>query len=318
MRTRQFGKTGIQVSEIGFGAWAIGGVKHTGYGPTRDSDSVAALKKAADLGVNFFDTADVYGHGHSEELVGQTFKGNARKDLIIASKVGYDFYGAEVKPNFDPAYILSACEKSLRRLQTETIDVYQLHNLPMDEIKKGAALEALRQLKKQGKIRVAAISIGWMKPEEALEAIRQGAESIQIVYNLLHSEMGKDVFRAAEEAGTAVIVREPLERGILTGRYTKTSTFHANDIRSKYKPEQFDARVRAAQELKEFLVHDGVKTLAEAALRYTLVSKAVSTVIPGGKTPQQVEQNCRVSDDYAMGQDDLARIAEWRKTFTLA
>ena len=159
MKTRILGGTNIEVSEVGFGAWAIGGNAHgNSYGPTDDTVSVRAIEEALDLGCTFFDTADVYGHGHSEHLLGATL-GKRRKDVVIATKVGNDFYGSRPRLDFSKDYIRTALENSLARLGTSYVDIYQLHNPPHGAIRDGSVFELLNRLKEEGKIRASGISI---------------------------------------------------------------------------------------------------------------------------------------------------------------
>src|SRR3989338_1409237 len=180
MKYRILGRTGLKVSEMGFGAWAIGG---TSYGPTRDEDSLEALETAWGHGVNFFDTADTYGHGHSEELIGRFLKGK-RDEAVIATKAGWDFYHGGSRQNFDPDYLRFACGESLRRLQTDRIDLYQLHNPKLEALERGTLFQVLDELKKEGKIRFYGVSVH--TPSEALAVIRSGkADTLQLIFNLI-------------------------------------------------------------------------------------------------------------------------------------
>ncbi|OHB70303.1 MAG: hypothetical protein A2W23_03940 [Planctomycetes bacterium RBG_16_43_13] len=309
MRYRTFGRTGLKISEIGFGAWAIGGVTKGGksYGSTDDKKSAEAIKKALDLGCNFFDTADIYGRGHSEELVGRALQG-IRKDVVIASKVGFDFYNnTPAKPNFTPEYIKKAIEKSLQRLGTDYIDIYQIHNPPLEVINKREAIDALFELKKKGHIRFVGVSI--IKPDEALASIELGVETIQLVYNILKQEHAKEVLPQARGRGVGIIAREPLERGILAGKYNANSKFPDTDIRSIYKPEEWTERVEKVERLR-FLVKGDIKTMAQAALKFVLANDVVSTAIPGAKTPEQVADNIAASDAEYLSKQDMDKIFE--------
>ena len=184
MKYRQLGRTGLKVSEVSFGCWAIGG---SGYGVTRDDESLEALETAFRHGVNFFDTADTYGHGHSEELLSQFIQGKPRGEFLIASKAGWDFYHGGSKKNFDPEYIRFACEKSLSRLSVDAIDVYQLHNPSLELIKNGESIRVLENLKKEGKIRFIGISVH--SEEEALEAMADGrVDTLQVAFNISDHE----------------------------------------------------------------------------------------------------------------------------------
>ncbi len=204
MKYRVLGKTGIKVSEVGFGAWAIGGNAHgNSYGPTDDKTSLDAVKKALDVGCNFFDTADVYGHGHSEELLGKALEGR-RDDVVIATKVGGDFYHGAPRMNFAPEYLLFALQRSLERLQTDHIDLYQLHTPPVQLVKNPSVFRVLEDIKKTGKILHYGISIH--DPAAGILAMKTGHPStIQVVYNILRQEAKNELFGAARENKVAII-----------------------------------------------------------------------------------------------------------------
>jgi len=294
VRNRSFRKTGLQVSEVGFGAWAIGG---TSYGPTDDRVSVQALKKAFDLGVNFFDTADTYGNGHSEELIGTTF-GKIRKEVVIATKGGWDFYHSKERiKDMSGSYLKEALHKSLKRLQTDYVDLYQLHNPDLKTIQEGKIYKILEQFKREGKARFVGISIH--EVEEAKEVILSGkVDAVQLVYNMIEQEMRPEILPLAREKGIAVIVREPLACGFLTGRYTKESVFGEKDHRKRWTREELEEDLAKVEKVK-FMADRYHISLAKAAFKFVLSHNEISTVIPGGKTPEQVEENVHsVSDGY--------------------
>ena len=216
MKHKPFGSTGSEVSEIGFGAWAIGGNRYgNSYGPTNDEESFAAVKRAFELGCNFYDTADVYGWGHSEELLGQALH-DVRGRSIIATKVGGDFYHGGARTNFSRDYILFAIKKSVERLGTDYVDLYQLHNPTLEMIREGKIFEPMRQLKEAGTIRFWGVSIH--APIEGVEAIRVGKpDSIQVVYNILRQEASEILLPYAKKSGVAIIAREPLANGFFLG-----------------------------------------------------------------------------------------------------
>ena len=307
MKYRKLGNSGIEVSAIGFGAWAIGGNM---WGSTDDRESTRALQKAFELGVTFFDTADVYGLGHSETLLAKAL-GDHRDKIVIASKVGNDFYNApsDTPPgqwpkNFARDHVLWAVEQSLRRLGTDYIDIYQLHNPPMEVIVRGEVFDAMEVLKKFGKIRHYGISIG--PSSEGISAINRAAiASVQVVYNLLQREPERELFKACEMADVGVVARVPLASGLLTGKFTGEETFPANDHRSRMTPEQWRAEVARVAPLR-FLERRG-QTLAQAALRFALAHPAVSTVIPGAKTAMQVIENVKAGEGELTA-EELERI----------
>jgi len=305
MKYRTLGKTGIKVSEIGFGAWAIGGNDHgNSYGPTDDKVSMAAIERAFQLGCNFYDTADVYGHGHSEELLGQVLKGH-RSEVILATKVGGDFYHDPPRMNFNPEYLEFAAAKSCERLQTDYVDLYQLHNPPVQLLKNGEIFQALEKLKDAGKIRHYGVSIH--DPQEGLLSMKYGQPAtIQVVFNLLRQEAKNQLFQAARAQNVGIIAREPLSNGFLTGKFTVDSTFPQGDIRSNFPRNYQAGLVRAAQQL--MLLESKTRTLAQASIRFALDHKDLSTVIPGAKTPQQTEENLRASELPPLTGEELLRI----------
>jgi len=305
MKYRTLGKTGLKVSEVGFGAWAIGGNNYgNSYGPTDDKVSLAAVEKAFELGCNFYDTADVYGHGHSEELLGQALKEH-RDDVILATKVGGDFYHDPPRMNFNPEYLEFASAKSCERLQTDHLDLYQLHNPPAQLLKSRKIFDGLDKLKDSGRIRHYGISIH--DPQEGLLAMRYGQPAaIQVVFNLLRQEAKNQLFQVARDQNVAIIAREPLANGFLAGKFTIDSTFPSGDIRRNFPSNYLSGLIRASQQLR--LLESKTRTLAQASIRFVLDHKDVSTVIPGAKTPQQTEEDIRSSELPSLTGEELLRI----------
>lgn len=291
------------MSEIGFGCWAIGGNAHgNSYGATDDKVSLEAIARAIDLGCNFFDTADVYGWGHSEELLGKAIKGK-RDHLIIATKVGGDFYQGHGFQTFTSDYIHFALEKTLQRLKTDYVDVYQLHNPPMKLIKRGETYEALKQLKRDGKIRAWGVSV--FDPQEGLAALEAGQpDSIQVVYNVFSPKPADELFPRASKKGCAIIAREPLANGFLVGKFGPDAEFETGDIRHSWPREYIRARVYAAKKLDSLLNSD-MAQLAVLALKYVLMNQYVSVVIPGMKTAQQALENLAASDCRNLNDTEL-------------
>ena len=289
MRTRELGKTGMEVSEIGFGAWAIGGNAHgNSYGPTDDAESIRAVRRAVDLGCTFFDTADAYGWGHSEELLGVALEGH-RTSVHIATKVGGDFYHGGVRMNFDPGYIAFALERSLQRLRTDYVDLYQLHNPPIDIMGDPAAYEVLDHLKAEGKVLHYGVSIH--EPVEGVIVAETGkASAIQLPFNIFRQEWIDEVLPEAAARGLGVVAREPLANGFLGGKISPDRVFPPGDIRNHWPRSMVAARVEAARRMASFLVRDG-QTMAQAAIRFVLSFPQVGVVIPGAKTVSQVEEN---------------------------
>jgi aryl-alcohol dehydrogenase-like predicted oxidoreductase len=295
MKYNELGGTGLQVSEIGFGAWAIGGNKFgNSYGPTDDAVSIKAVDKALDLGCNFFDTADIYGHGHSEDLLGKAIKGR-RDKVIIATKVGGDFYhGEQVEHNYQPGYVRFALEESLKRLQTEYVDLYQFHNPPFPAIQHGSIFGVMEELKSEGKIRHYGISI--FHPQEGIEAMnKSNIETIQVVYNVFTQDTIKMLKEAMGGKDIGIIAREPLANGYLSGRYDKETQFEEGDMR-RMMPEHYRDTLLFAISKLAFLKKGEDRSLVQSALRFVLDDPHVPVVIPGAKTPEQVAHNMAAAD----------------------
>ena len=291
MNYRYLGDTGIKVSEIGFGAWGIGGtpMDARAYGPTDDNESHVALRKAFETGITFYDTAALYGYGHSEEVIGATLK-DVRKHIIISSKVGYKNFKGE--QDFSAQYIRHSLEGSLRRLQTDYIDVYQLHDPPIELLQKDdSIIENLNLLIQEGKIRVAGIST--RSPEDSLIAIKQfDFKSIQVNFNLSDQralELG--LFEECKDCGAGIIIRTPLCFGFLTGKYSANDNYAAGDHRAKWSPEQIERWAEAYKLFVSNLPEKEEQTNAQIALRFCLSYSSVSTVIPGMLTHEHVEEN---------------------------
>ncbi len=288
MRERRLGKTGIKIAEIGFGCWPIGG---TSYGATRDEDSLEALNAAFDSGVNFFDTADVYGEGHSEALLKQFLQSKRRDQIIIATKIGWDFYHGGHKKNFTEKYLREACDKSLERLGVEQIDLLQLHNPSLETIQQRYASSVLEKLKKEGKVRAVGVSVH--TESEAFAALQDhNIQTIQVIFNLLDQRMSERIFPEADKRSVGVIVREPLASGILSRKYPPTYTFPKNDHRARWSPQKRAADWEKIDKMKQVL-RDRKKltSLTRASLELALSFDAVSVVIPGAKNKEQVLQN---------------------------
>ncbi len=312
MKMRKFGKADIEVGEIGMGCRAIGGNKHgNSYGPTDDETSLATVRKALEMGCTFFDTSDVFGHGHSEELLGAALKG-VRDRVFIATGVGSDFYGPRPRRNFTPLYIGFALNKSLERLRTDYIDLYQLQNPTVRMLQRGDILAHMNAHKEIGQIRHYGVSING--PDEGIAALENGLpDALQISYNILRSEGWERVFALAQEKGCAIIAREPLANGYLTGKYDGSEEFPEGDVRRGLKEGDRDARATAAARLKDVLGIPGERTLVQTAIRFALKPDAVTVVIPGAKTPAQVEENLHAADVLPLNARELHLIANLAK-----
>ncbi len=313
MQYRTLGRTGLRVSEVGFGAWAIGGPSRLGeveigWGEVDDALSLRALDAAFDAGVNFYDTSDAYGAGHSEVLIGKAFKAK-RDKVVIASKVGNRTIDGKWVKEFSKAWIPQALEASLKRLGMDCIDLYQLHSPTNIADYKDEAFEALETLKAQGKIRYYGVSVG---PAAHGPWVIQNtrADTIQVIYNMLDREPERELLPLAQQHNVGIIARVPLASGFLTGKFPPTVTFPPNDHRAKtYSPEKIAQMVSKVQQL-QFLTQGNKKTLAQAALQYCLSHPAVSAVIPGAKTPEQARANASASDGILLSADEVRRARE--------
>ncbi len=312
MQYRVFGKAGIRVSEIGLGTWAMGGPaevdgKPIGWGPADDEESLRVLHRARELGVNFFDTADVYGFGHSEELLGRAFARNW-ENIYVASKVGNRRYpGGQTTKDFSRGYILAACDASLKRLKKESIDLYQLHNPSLEVLRNGDWPESMEELQRTGKIRWYGASV--VSVEEAQAFLDRGmGDSLQVVYNLLRQEAAQ-VFEQARRENIAIIARVPLYFGLLTGKMTAGTRFPPDDHRSqRFSGEVLEQELAKLAKL-EFLKDAGY-SMAQIALKFAVSHPAVATTIPGARHVKQVEENCAASDANLLKRLWLERIEQ--------
>ena len=312
MQSRRLGKTGWDVSEIGFGAWAIGGA----WGETDDEESMAALHAAVDAGVTFFDTADVYGDGRSERLLARLLR-ERNERLVVATK-----FGRRVEQ--DPALftyenLRGWLERSRENLGVEAVDLVQLHCPPPDTFYLPEVHEACSRLVQEGLARSYGVSVE--KVEEALKAIEyDGVATIQLIFNMLRQRPAELFFDQARRRDVGVIVRVPLASGLLTGKFDRNSTFASDDHRAYNRQgEEFDrgetfsgveyeVGLEVVEELRPLVPPDA--TLAQLALRWILTFDAVSTVIPGAKTPEQARANAAAADLPAPSPETMERIAE--------
>lgn len=297
MNYRKFGNTDLTVSEIGFGTWAIGGAAFVGnlaigWGPSDDKVSIAAIHAAMDAGINFFDTADFYGLGHSEMLLGKTI-GN-RKDILIASKVGQKAGDdGKVAHDYTKDYMIKACDESLQRLQRDHIDFHHLHVARMHHLENGECIEAMQQLQKEGKIRYWGISLITFNPFPEADFFFKNnlGNGFQLVFNLINQKALPILSQAAEK-GYGVIARMPLQFGLLSGNI-KLGTVFSNDDHRSYRvvPSITEATLQILKEQVWPLCEKYQTTESGLALSYILSYPEISTVIPGIRTPQHVALN---------------------------
>ncbi len=317
MRTRVLGRTGIEVSEIGYGAWGIGGKMWLGGD---DDESSRALRRAFELGLNFIDTALVYGDGHSERLVGEL----APASVSIATKVPPKNFLWPARPGigiadvFPYEHIMRSTEQSLRNLRRDSIDLQQLHVWNSEWINDDDWRRAFEDLKKSGKARFVGVSINDHQPDSAIELIKTGLiDTVQVIYNIFDQSPEAKLFPLARELNIGVLARVPLDEGALTGTIDVTTTFPEGDFRGRYfRGDRKKEVVEHVTALQRDL--DGVNgSLAQIALRFCLSNLAVSTVIPGMRTVRNVESNVAASDAGPLPLDVQAILKKhaWEKNF---
>ncbi|MDX9975604.1 MAG: aldo/keto reductase [FCB group bacterium] len=302
MNYRKLGRTGIEVSEIGFGAWGIGGE----WGARDDAAALLALRRAFDLGITFYDTAHVYGEGRSETLIGEAFDG-MRDKIVIASKVPPKNYnwpvrdGDSILETFPADWIVECTEESLRRLRTDYLDVQQLHAWAPEYTQLDEWYDALIKLKDEGKIRAFGVSVNDWDPYGGIGLVDSGrTDTVQVIYNIFEQRPAESLLPAAIEGNVGIIVRVPFEEGLLTGHLGPDYEFDEGDWRAEWLTrDRLEEAAKRVDALKPFVGESGpasASNLAELALRFCLSHPAVSTVIPGMRRPAHVEENVRASE----------------------
>ncbi len=325
MRRRTFPNTDLTVSEIGFGVWTVG---TTWWGVRDEATGLRLLARAFDHGITFFDTADTYGNGYGEEILRKAL-GARREQIQIGTKVGYDFYHyagerkgqQEIPQDWRPEYIRFACEESLRRLGTDRIDLYQLHNPRMDAIRRDDTFALLDDLKREGKIRYYGAALGPAigGTEHGDEAMRaRPLTSLQIIYNLLEQDPGRRFFPVARQRGVGIVVRVPHSSGMLEGKYTAETTFAPTDHRSHRRREWLVDGLKKIEKLG-FLTEGKGRTLAQAALRFVLATPEVVSALPNIYNEEQLDEFAAASDVPDLTPAELAEIAAlYERNFDIA
>jgi aryl-alcohol dehydrogenase-like predicted oxidoreductase len=321
MKYRTLGKSGIKVSEIGFGAWTIA---LDWWGKTIDDDeAVRMLKRAYDLGINFYETADIYGKGKSEKLIAQVFK-DMRNEVIYSTKWGYDMYNAkqvghsELPQKHNREYLQFALSQSLDRLQTDYIDVYSLHNPKMDAIRSDKLFATLDDLVKKGTIKSHGVAlgpaIGWK--DEGMEAIeKRDITCLQTVYNILEQDPAREFMRAAERHNIGVTVRVPDASGLLTGKVSTDTKFEKNDHRSFRKQEFIIEAMQKIENMKPAASSKGWN-ITELAIKFILSQKQISLVLPTMISVEEIEMFASLSDGNYLNSIEIARMEEmYEKNF---
>ena len=313
MNYKELGRTGFRVSPISFGAWAVGG----SWGDVEDAESLAALHRAVDLGVNFFDTADVYGDGRSERLLAQ-LKQARTEEIIIPTKAGRRL-NPHTADGYNEENLTAFVERSLKNLATDCLDLVQLHCPPTDVYYRPKVFAALDKLIEQGKIRYYGVSVE--RVEEALKAIEYpGVQSVQIIFNLFRQRPADLFFAEAQKKQVGILARLPLSSGMLTGKLNSNSQFAADDHRTfnrhgeafdkgeTFSGIDYEIQLQAVEEIRA-LLPEGI-TMAQFALRWILMHDAVTCAIPGGKRPSQVEDNVAAAELPALSDETMQRIYE--------
>jgi aryl-alcohol dehydrogenase-like predicted oxidoreductase len=315
LKYRNLGNTDIAVSEVGFGVWTVS----TGWwGEVVDDRSVRLLRQAHERGINYFDTADTYGSGKGETLLADAF-GHMRESIVISTKIGYDFYnhtarrGQQERPqDWSEGFLRFALEQSLKRLGTDYVDLLQLHNTKMDAAENDELFALMESFKDEGKIRSygAALGpkIGWR--EEGVKMMRErDLAGLQMIYNLLEQDPGRDLIGAARETGTSLVVRVPHSSGMLEGRYDENTTFGPNDHRRHRPKEWLTTGLRKVESLS-FLTESGERTLGQAALKFVLASPEVASTLPNIYDEAQIEEFAATSETPDLAEGELSRVAE--------
>jgi aryl-alcohol dehydrogenase-like predicted oxidoreductase len=315
MKYRKLGKSGIKVSEIGFGAWVIG---LDWWGKKIDDDeAIRMLKRAYDVGINFYETADMYGKGKSEKLIAQTFKG-MRNEVIYSTKWGYDMYNVEqvghneIPQKHNPDHLEYALQQSLERLQTNYIDVYSLHNPKMDAIKNDNLFLSLDRLVYSGKIKSHGIAlgpaIGW-EDEGIIAMEKRNITCLQTVYNLLEQEPGRTLLDNAKKYDVGIMVRVPDASGVLTGKINEKTIFDKNDHRANRKKEWITESMKKIEKMTTFLNTKGWD-IYQLAIKFILSQKQVSVVLPTVTDIEEIGTIAEMSDGNYLTEDESAYMTE--------
>ena len=325
MKYRTIGDTGIEVSAVGFGLWTI---STRWWGIEDERHGLHLLRKAYDAGVTFFDTADTYGEGKGETMLADAL-GDVRDRIVIATKFGYDFYNhtnerdghKELPQDFSPKHVRFAVEQSLRRLGTDYIDIYQAHNPRMWAVRSDELFATLEELKDEGKIRCYSAALGpangW-EPEGIVLVRDRDIATLQIIYNMLEQDPGRNLIAAAEERGVGVLVRVPHSSGLLEGKYTAETTFPPNDHRSHRPREWLTDGLRKLEQLT-FLTEGTGRSIGQAAIQFVLSSPAVASVLPNIYDAEQLDEFVGAAESTPLTADELTGIANlYEANFGLA
>ena len=320
MRYRPLNRTGLRLSEIGFGVWTV---STNWWGVIDEAQGVRLLQRALDLGITFFDTGDTYGNGAGETILAKALKKH-RQEIVIGTKFGYDWYSyagqrtghQELPQDWSPQFIRKACEESLKRLETDYIDLYQLHNPRIATIEDDAVFDTLEQLVKEGKLRHYGVAlgpdIGWSEEGEASMQNRH-VHSLQIIYSILEQEPARGFFPIAEATDTGLISRVPHASGLLDGTFDESTVFPETDHRAHRKQEWLDEGLNKVRQIK-FLAENYQMSIGQAALKFILAQGSIVSVLPNLTNEPQLTEFAGASDLGDITQEDLDRLYELHDT----
>ena len=324
MKYRQLPRTDLVLPEVGFGVWTVA---TNWWGKIPEEQKTSLLENALELGVTFFDTADTYGEGYGEEILAKVL-GQHRNEITIATKFGYDFYdnapreGHQPRPQkFDREFVIFACEQSLRRLNTDHIDLYQIHNPLVSALEKDELFETLEQLKFDGKIRHFGVAlgpdIGWFEEGEVSMRERH-VDSLQIIYSILEQEPARDFFPIAHEEQMGLISRVPHASEVLTGRFIEPPTFDPSDHRASRKAEWMKDAMAKAEQVKFLAGEDVGRTMSQAAIKFCLAQPAIVSVLPNFTNLDELHDYTSAPDAPDLSPEEQSRMDDlWRNGFDL-
>lgn len=320
MNYNKLGKTDIKISEIGFGAWAIA---LDWWGKKIEEDEAKRmLKKAYDVGINFFETGDLYGKGKSEKLIGEVFK-DMRDEIVISTKYGYDFSGVdqightELPQRFDEDFTRMALRNSLERLQTDHLDMYGVHNPKLKDVRNDSIFYVLDSFIEDGSIKTYQIAlgpaIGWT--QEGMEAMEKpNLSAVQTVYNILEQTPGNELMKKAEEKDVGILVRVPEASGILTGKVNADTKFDDNDHRSVRKREWLKASLEKVEQLKPIAERNGLN-ITEFAMKFMMTKKGFASVLPTMISEEEVVNYAEMADGKYISDSDMKEVEELYNTW---
>ena len=324
MKYRQLPRTELILPEVGFGVWTVA---TNWWGEIPEEQKAALLENALELGVTFFDTADTYGEGYGEEILAKVL-GNHRKEIVIATKVGYDFYdktpreGHKERPQkFDREFVNFACEQTLKRLNTDYIDLYQIHNPRMTALERDDLFETLEQLQFDGKIRYFGSAlgpdIGWF--EEGEYSMRERhVDSVQIIYSILEQDPARDFFPIAEEENVGLISRVPHASEVLTGRFTEPPTFDESDHRAHRKAEWMKEALQKAAKVRFLAGENTGRSMSQAAIKFALAKPTIISVLPNFTNLDDLREYTSASEAPDLTTEEQSRLDDlWNNSFDL-